>query len=141
MCVLAIFIGQQYINQHRPYPCCSTSIRAESVPTCLERVITITNGVTRDMLAYRKRLIPYTPKFSLNVNNRLVKAGDTQEICITNNQLHVRYTYNFLHGYKTGTKTVTFELPEDMTTCNITFDWDQESRVMIKDAQLIAITA
>ena len=99
------------------------------------RTIKVTNNITKKMLVYTKGFMQYTPDFTLSINNMPIEPGKQQQIIIENNCLIVGYTYNFANGYKKGSKKIEFMVPVTKDELEVTFSWQDDSRVLISGAQ------
>ncbi len=97
----------------------------------IKRTITICNGITKKMISYNKSFLSYTPHFQLRVNDIALKPGEQKSIDVEDDKLKVTYTYNFLNGYKKGTKEITFKLQPAQKDLNVKFSWQNDWRVII----------
>ena len=101
----------------------------------ISRTIKVTNKITKQMLAYSKGFMQYTPDFTLTINDVPVEQGKQQQIVIENNCVTVGYTYNFMNGYKKGSKEIEFMVPVTKDELDITFSWQDDWRIVISGAQ------
>ncbi|MEX0849022.1 MAG: hypothetical protein WD055_02240 [Candidatus Dependentiae bacterium] len=101
------------------------------------RVVTVKNSITKEMISYSKCFASYTPDFSLTINDQTIQPGEEKKINITNDQLTTSYSYNFLNGFKKGKRTVEFEMPSDKEKFEITFSWEDDWHVLIKNSKPI----
>lgn len=100
----------------------------------VSRTIAVTNKITDKMLYYKKGFMQYLPEFSITVNGISLEQGQEKPIEIPNGVLKVTYSYNFANGYKTGMKSVLFNVPEDLKELAITFNWKNDWRVVVDGA-------
>ncbi len=63
-----------------------------------------------------------------------IERGSKKGVTITDNELKVRYTYEFLGGKRKGAKLVTFTVPETTDTLNLTFSWHDKWHVITDKA-------
>lgn len=110
-------------------------------PTIKEvhKIISVKNNITDKMLSYKKGFISYIPEFKVVVNDIPLAQGEQQTIEIPDKVLKVTYSYDFVNGYKTGTRTVLFSIPDDMNEVGITFDWKNDWRVIVDGAKPLEI--
>lgn len=107
--------------------------------THVSKSISVKNNITDKMLTYKKGFISYIPAFKIVVNGISLAQGEQQSIEIPDQLLKVTYSYDFVNGYKTGTRTVVFNIPENLTEAAITFDWKNDWRVIIDGAKPLEI--
>ncbi len=112
-----------------------THIAVEQPIAPKSRTIKVTNNITQKMLAYTKGFMQYTPDFTLIVNHQAIEPGKQQEITINDNSLTIGYTYNFMNGYKKGSKEIAFTVPATSNELDITFSWKNDWRVIVAGAQ------
>lgn len=99
------------------------------------RTIEVHNGITKDMICYKKRIMfRYHPTlFQVIVNDTPIAEGKTASICLRpDNKITVAYHYSFLNGIRTGAKAVLFNLDSDTAQTNITFSWKDPMHVSIE---------
>lgn len=101
--------------------------------------ITVKNNITDKMITYKKGFINYIPEFKISVNGIPLAREDQKTIEIPERKLKVTYSYDFANGYKTGTKSVIFSIPESLTEIAITFDWKNDWRVVVNGAEPLEI--
>ncbi len=157
-CSLIIINQQQYPDMHyAPQECPADNNQLPTAPstkcnpiiepadlhiateekhdTHFSRTIKVNNKITQKMIAYSKGFMQYTPDFTLTINNVPIKQGNQQQIVIENNCITVGYTYNFVNGYKKGSKEIEFMVPVTEDELDITFSWQDDWRVVISGAQ------
>lgn len=105
----------------------------------VNKSISVKNNITDKMITYKKGFINYIPAFKIVVNGISLAQGEQQLIDAPDKLLKVTYSYDFVNGYKTGTRTVVFSFPENLTEAAITFDWKNDWRVIIDGAQPLEI--
>ncbi len=109
-------------------------------PLANSRSVTVYNNITKPMLGYQFCGTHYPDMFEIHVDNKVLKPKGTQKITITNQTVIVQYTYRF-GSYRNGTKSVTFKLDPHTTDFSITFDWLDEYRILINNAQPVTVQA
>lgn len=92
------------------------------------RTVQITNGITTEMTQYHHWSGTYTPEFSVKVNEKTIKPGQTAEIEAPNNQIAVTYHAQFPHR-RTSEETINCTVSQN--TATITFDWNKKPRILI----------
>lgn len=110
-------------------------ITAENHDAKISRIIKVTNKITQKMLAYTKGFMQYTPNFVLTINDMPIEQGEQRQIIIKNNCVAVGYTYNFMNGYKKGSKEIEFRVPVTKDELEIIFSWQDDWHVVILGAQ------
>jgi hypothetical protein len=101
--------------------------------------ITVKNNITDKMITYKKGFINYIPEFKVTVNSIPLAQGEQKFLDIPDRKLKVTYSYDFVNGYKTGTRTVIFSIPENLVEVAIAFDWKNDWRVIIDGAEPLEI--
>jgi len=104
----------------------------------IERSVCVKNGITKKMISYTKCFVSYTPDFHIRINEQELKPGSQETFAIKGDTIAISYDYNFLNGYKKGKKVVEFALPEDTTTFEVTFSWNDDWRVILPSAKPIS---
>lgn len=102
------------------------------------RSITVFNKIDKKMLTYHKGFFSLTPNFNLFVNDKPIKPGQQLEISIAEDTINVAYAYDFM-GHKKGKKSISFEIPTNKDTLNITFSWQKEPRIIIDGAKPLEV--
>lgn len=103
-----------------------------AVPTT--RTVTINNAITKKMITYHKALGSYTPKFSIEINGSPVEIGQPIAVQAHNNAVDIKYHYNFLNGYRVGSRTTRVTLPPAGDTFTLTFSWKTDNHVILDGA-------
>ena len=128
------------ISKEESKPTISKPGELLTVPAPKKREITIINHITRDMTAKRYLGFDYYPdSFSICINKEQLKDNEERKIAIQDNKLLIEYNYNFRNGYRKGTRIVEFEVPEAHQQCTLTFSWEQNSHVLIDNANFISL--
>jgi len=101
-----------------------------------ERIITLHNKITDEMLTYYKAGANHPKEFTVSVNNQKIERGKKHEVKVANNILRIQYDYKFHRSFVTrkGAKLVEFELPNDHKEFDITFSWDNEWHIILAHA-------
>jgi hypothetical protein len=115
----------------------SASVTKETTPAAAERVITIKNNISKAMITYHK-IISITPNFTLTVNDQTIKQNEQITVPVIDGKVNVAYAYDF-KGHRKGKKSVTFEVPQDKDTFDITFSWKNEPRISMENAQALEV--
>ncbi|HEX4068891.1 MAG TPA: hypothetical protein VHX42_02235 [Candidatus Babeliales bacterium] len=116
----------------------------QSEPTSTEPVaqpssITINNNIKSDMLTYKHWTGKYNPdSFKVFVNDTEVAQGSSLELPSETKTVNLKFDYSFVKGTRTGSKTVSYKLNEDVTQADITFSWDNENKIMIDNGTAVA---
>jgi hypothetical protein len=98
------------------------------------RMVTITNAITQKMTTYHKGIFgSFTPKFRVEINDTPVDMGKQVTVAAPNNQIDVKYHYNFLNGYRVGWHTIRVTLPPKGDKFTLTFSWKAKDRHVIVD--------
>lgn len=101
-------------------------------------LITITNAIQPSMLEYKHWTGKYSPEiFTVSVNGTDIATGATCEIPTTSSTIEIGYTYSFMNGMRTGGKKISYELNENTTQANITFDWKDNWRLILDNGKAI----
>jgi hypothetical protein len=130
---IALVVEEQTPNEPTLTPSSEPAIKE------VNRAISVKNNITEKMLSYKKGFLSYVPEFKVVVNGIPLAQGGQQTFEIPDNILNVTYSYDFVNGYKTGTRTVIFSIPNDMNEVDITFDWKNDWRVVIDGAKPLEI--
>lgn len=99
------------------------------------RTITVRNKVTKKMITYTKGFMQYTPDFVISINDVPINEGTQETITINNDCLTASYSYNFMNGYKKGTKVIEFTVPSSKQELDVTFSWQDDWRLIISGAE------
>ena len=94
--------------------------------------ITITNAIEPSMLAYKHWTGTYSPEtFTIAVNGTEIAQGAQYTLSADTNTVDVQCNYSFMNGMRKGTKTVSYQLHENITQANITFSWKDDWQVIV----------
>lgn len=94
--------------------------------------ITITNAIESSMLAYKHWTGTYSPDtFTIYINGVEVAQGAQYTLSAEASTIDIKYFYSFMNGMRTGTKTVSYQLHENITHANITFSWKDNWKVLV----------
>lgn len=114
-----------------------TSTSAPQV-VAIAQPITITNAIEPKMLEYKHWTGKYSPdKFSISVNGTEIEQGKTRSIPANTQTVEIGYTYSFMNGMKSGGRKISYQLDENITQANITFNWKDDWRVMIDNGKAV----
>jgi hypothetical protein len=101
--------------------------------------ITINNNIKPDMLTYKHWTGKYNPdSFKVFVNHTEVSQGNSLQLSSETKTVNLKFDYSFVNGKRTGSKTVSYKLNEDITQANITFSWDNDNKIIIDNGTAIA---
>lgn len=103
-----------------------------------ERVITIHNQITKQMLGYHKFFKTFYPTFKLSIHNKSLLPGESLRIPITHDQLDIRYDYSFVNGMYKGGKVTQFKLNPEASEHSVTFSWGNKWRLKLDQATPIS---
>lgn len=104
--------------------------------------ITITNAIDADMLKYKHWTGTYSPEtFIININGTDLAQGTQHTLPAETKTIDVTFTYSFMNGVRTGTKTVSYQLHENITQAHITFSWKEDHKVLVDNGTLLKVTA
>jgi len=105
---------------------------AETTSVADATPIIIANAIEPSMLEYKHWTGKYSPEiFTISVNGTQIEQGKTIEVPATTKTVEIRYDYSFMNGIKSGGKTISYELNENITQVNITFSWKDDWRVLV----------
>ncbi|HLW72487.1 MAG TPA: hypothetical protein VKR54_00385 [Candidatus Babeliales bacterium] len=105
---------------------------AAAVNVIVTTPITITNAIEPDMLKYKHWTGTYSPEtFTLIINGTEVAQGAQHTLPAETKTVDIQFSYSFMKGMRTGTKTVTYQLNENITQANITFSWKDDWKVLV----------
>ena len=103
-----------------------------------EKLITITNAIQPNMLAYKHWTGTYNPdSFIISVNDVEVAQGAEIKIPATTTTVNLKFDYSFVNGMRKGTKTVSYKLNDDITHATITFSWTDDNKILVDNGALI----
>ena len=109
-------------------PTLSASPEKSKAPSPVHEVKIAVN-ITRENMTYTKHWTgPHRPKkFTMAINGQDLALSDaftaSDAIKVQGNTVTVSYGYDFEWGYH-GTKTVTFEIPDNKDEVKLSFAWD-----------------
>ena len=126
----------------------SVETTPEALPTTEETIIAkvaqpiiITNAIDADMLKYKHWTGTYSPEiFTITINGTEVAQGAQHTLPAETKNLDVSFSYSFMNGMRTGTKTVSYQLNENSTQANITFSWKDDKKVFVDNGTFLKIT-
>lgn len=130
--------SQSTTSVEQPAPQTSATPSSEQTQTN-ERMVTITSEITQKMITYRKALGSYTPKFSIEINGTPVQLGRSLTVAAPNNTVDIKYHYNFLNGYRVGSRTTRVTLPPEGDAFTLTFSWKNDNHIIVSDAIAYAV--
>ena len=100
----------------------------------------VTNSISPNDLGYYQLFSTHYPEeFTLTVNGKAIKNGESIEV--KENKLTIKYEYSWKvpFGKRTGAKEVTFEIPKDKNEVEITFaGWKASERILISQAKKLS---
>lgn len=138
--VLAVYI-LYYSHQEKASVSVNTTIDTQSLThpeKVCKRTIQITNNTNKKKTAYRYFGSNHYPsRFSIQVNDKDIPAGQTIDIDALNNKLFISYTYCFAKGLYKGKRLVTVTLDPAKEHFDLTFSWNNKNRVQVSNAHII----
>ena len=109
-----------------------------TIAIAVAQPITITNAIEPTMLEYKHWTGKYSPdEFSISINGTKTETGKTVEIPAHSKTVEIGYTYSFMNGMKSGGRKISYQLNENITQANISFNWKDEWRVMIDNGKAV----
>lgn len=100
--------------------------------------IIVINAIEPSMLEYKHWTGKYSPEsFTISVNGKEVEAGNKCEIPANSTMVEIGYTYSFMNGIKSGGRKISYQLNENITQANITFNWQNDWRVIVDSGKAI----
>ncbi len=122
----------------------TAELATASIPTsvppavAIAQPITIINAIEPKMLEYKHWTGKYSPdKFSISVNGAEIEQGKTCEIPADAKTVEIGYTYSFMNGMKSGGRRISYQLNENVTQLNITFNWKDDWRVVVDNGKAV----
>ncbi len=106
-----------------------------------QRTISIENGITKKMLGYRYFGTHYPTLFKITANGKEIKEESKEFIKLANNQVTIRYTFEFLNGKRKGAKEITFAVKPNADNLSVAFDWKDTWRILIDKEKAEPISA
>lgn len=114
-------------------------INPDTIVVTEKKLITITNSIQPNMLAYKHWTGTYNPdKFTVFVNDTEIAQGAEIKIPAATQTVNLRFDYSFVSGARKGTKTVSYKLNDNITQANITFSWQDDNKIIIDNSTIIA---
>lgn len=106
--------------------------------TAVTSPITITNAIEPTMLEYKHWTGKYSPEqFAISVNGAEIEAGKTCNIPANATTVEIGYTYSFMNGMKSGGRKISYQLNENISQANITFDWKDNWRIILDNGKAV----
>jgi len=106
-----------------------------------DRPITITNAISADMLKYKHWTGTYSPEtFTVHIDGTEVAQGTQHTVPAETKTIDVMFTYSFMNGMRTGSKTVSYQLHENITQADITFSWKEDHKILVNNGTLLKVT-
>lgn len=100
--------------------------------------ITITNAIEPSMLEYKHWTGKYSPEqFAISINGTEIETGKTCEIPANATTVEIGYTYSFMNGMKSGGRKISYQLNENISQANITFDWKNDWRIILDNGKAV----
>lgn len=100
--------------------------------------ITITNAIEPSMLEYKHWTGKYSPEqFAITINGTEIETGKTCDIPANATTVEIGYTYSFMNGMKSGGRKISYQLDENTSQVNISFDWKDDWRVIIDNGKAL----
>lgn len=106
-----------------------------------QRTISIQNAITKKMLGYRYFGTHYPTSFTITANGKEIKEDGKEFIKLANNQVTIRYSFEFLNGKRKGAKEITFAVKPNADNLSIAFDWKDTWRILIDKEKAEPISA
>lgn len=103
-----------------------------------ERFVTISNKINKKMITYHKGFFSLTPEFNLSINGTILKPNAHIKTPLVNDTLTVSYDYNFM-GHKKGKKSITFQVPKNTDSLDVTFSWKEDPRISLGNAKALEV--
>lgn len=114
------------------------NIESSPITSTKKKAITITNAIEPEMLAYKHWTGTYSPEtFTISINGTEVAQGAQHTLPAETKDVDVQFYYSFMNGMRKGTKTVSYELHENITRADITFSWKDNWQVLLDKATAI----
>ena len=106
-----------------------------------QRTVSVQNAITKKMLGYRYFGTHYPTSFKITANGKEIKEDGKEFIKLANNQVTVRYSFEFLNGKRKGAKEITFAVKPQADNLSIAFDWKDTWRILIDKEKAEPISA
>ena len=125
-------------EENTPIITTPTEITPSTAAIPLAQPIIITNAIEPSMLEYKHWTGKYSPEqFGITINGTEIELGKSCEIPTNSKTVEIGYTYSFMNGMKTGGKKISYELNENITQAHITFNWQDDWRVILDSGKAI----
>lgn len=112
-----------------------TTVQSDAIKA---QFITITNAIEPSMLEYKHWTGKYSPEsFSITINGIEIESGKTAEIPAGSKTVEIGYAYSFMNGMKSGGRKISYELHENSTQAQITFNWKDDLRIILDNGKVI----
>ncbi len=110
-----------------------------------ERIVTICNDITQDMVTYKKHWSGHhaPSKFIVKVNDQELKKGVPTPVKVVDDNVRISYSYEFRAMgcvYRTGGRNLEYKIPKKVEQCSSTFSWDAPHNLILEHGQLVAVT-
>ena len=79
--------------------------------------------------------------FKITANGKEIKEESKEFIKLANNQVTIRYTFEFLNGKRKGAKEITFAVKPNADNLSVAFDWKDTWRILIDKEKAEPISA
>ena len=107
-------------------------------PVVVAQSITVTNSIEPHMLEYKHWTGKYSPEqFSISINGVAIESGKTCEIPANSKTIDIGYSYSFMNGMKSGGRKISYQLNENISQANITFNWKDDWRVVVDNGKAV----
>jgi len=102
------------------------------------RRISITNGITKEMLTYKHWTGSYAPTtFVITIGENQISYNETTQIEIgTEKNIVIRYDYSFVNGYKTGSREIEFIISPEKSDYVLRFAWQEPAHLVLENASI-----
>lgn len=115
---------------------------SETAVTPVTKPIIITNAIDDDMLKYKHWTGTYSPDvFTVTINGTEIARGAECSMPAETKIIDVMFNYSFMNGVRTGAKTASYQLHENITQANITFSWKEDHKILVDNGTLLKVTA
>lgn len=102
--------------------------------------IIITNAIESHMLAYKHWTGTYNPEiFTVQINGTEVAQGAQHTLPAETKTVDLSFYYSFVSGMRTGTKTVSYQLNENITQATITFSWKDDHKILLDNSTFLKV--
>ena len=100
--------------------------------------IIITNAIEPNMLEYKHWTGKYSPDtFTITVNGITIDQQKTCELPAHTTTVEIGYTYSFMNGMKTGGRKILYQVNENITQAQITFNWKDDWRIILDNGKAV----